>query len=180
MEAELKSEIIKRLEQLSKNRILEVLVFVEFLLAKTSSEKDKPIQATDKGSSHTIEAGGWSDFYYDDLPGGYTLEGENQIIWRLKPIRLISKRRLLQYLNELIALAKTVTPDVEAVIDIPGAEGQHAWLMIYVPDELEEQIGDLVSQRAHDIFIETGYDIAAIVYEKSQRQDVAAETSLQQ
>jgi hypothetical protein len=39
-----------------------------------------------------------------------------------------------------------------------------------VPDELEEQIDELVSQRAHDIFIDTGYDIAALVYEKSDLQ----------
>jgi hypothetical protein len=96
----------------------------------------------------------------------------------MKPKR-ISKRQLQKYLDELIALAKTVTADVEAVIEIPGAEELHAWLRIYVPDELEEQIGDLISQRAHDIFIATGYDIGAIVYEKSQAQELAAETTLQ-
>ncbi|MDZ7361110.1 MAG: hypothetical protein ONB46_10335 [candidate division KSB1 bacterium] len=96
----------------------------------------------------------------------------------MKPQR-ISKSQLQKYLDELIALAKTVTPDVKAVIEIPGAEELHAWLRIYVPDELEEQIGDLISQRAHDIFIETGYDIGAIVYEKSQAQELATETSLQ-
>jgi hypothetical protein len=89
----------------------------------------------------------------------------------MKPKR-ISKKQLQKYIDELIALAKTVTPDVEAVIEIPGAEELHAWLRIYVPDELEEQIGDLIIQRAHDIFIETGYDIGAIVYEKSQSQEV--------
>ena len=91
----------------------------------------------------------------------------------------ISKKQLQKYLDELVAVAKTVTADVEAVIEIPGAEEQHAWLRIYVPDELEEQIGDLVSQRAHDIFIETGYDIAALVYEKSQAQESTAETHFQ-
>jgi hypothetical protein len=96
----------------------------------------------------------------------------------MKPKR-ISKKQLQKYIDELIALAKTVTPDVEAVTEIPGAEELHAWLRIYVPDELEEQIGDLVIQRAHDIFIETGYDIGAIVYEKSQAQELVAVTTLQ-
>jgi hypothetical protein len=91
----------------------------------------------------------------------------------MKPKR-ISKRQLQKYIEELIALAKSVTPDVEAVIEIPGAEELHAWLRIYVPDELEEQIGDLISQHAHDIFIKTGYDIGAIVYEKSQSQEETA------
>jgi hypothetical protein len=91
----------------------------------------------------------------------------------------ISKKQLQKYINELIALAQSITPDVQAIVHIPGDEGQHAWLKIHVPDELEEQIGDLVSQRAHDIFIETGYDIGAIVYEKSQLQEMEAETNLQ-
>jgi hypothetical protein len=88
----------------------------------------------------------------------------------------ISKRRVQQYLDELVALAKTVTPDVEFVSHIPGDEGQHAWLKLYVPDELEEQIDDLLVERIYDIFNETGYDIAAIAYEKSSLQNTPAET----
>ncbi len=86
----------------------------------------------------------------------------------MKTTKAISKRQLQKYLDELLALAKTATSDVESVIHIPGYEGQHAWIEIYVPDELEERIDELVSQRAHDIFIDTGYDIGALVYEKSQ------------
>lgn len=82
----------------------------------------------------------------------------------------ITKRQLQKHLDELIALAKTVTPDVQPVIEIPGAEGQHAWLFLYVPDELEEQIEDLIDERIYNLFIDTGYDIAALVYEKSQLQ----------
>ncbi len=89
--------------------------------------------------------------------------------------KIISKRRVQKYLNELVALAKTVTPDVEFVSHIPGDEGQHAWLKLYVPDEFEEQIDDLIVDRANDIFIETGYDIAAIAYEKSLLQPTVAE-----
>jgi hypothetical protein len=91
---------------------------------------------------------------------------------RTKPV--ISKRQLQKYLNELIALAKSVTPDVDAETLIPGDEGQHAWLKLYVPDEFEEQIDDLLVERTYDIFIETGYDIAAIAYEKSLLKHVTA------
>jgi hypothetical protein len=87
----------------------------------------------------------------------------------------ITQKQLKKYLDELIVLAKSVTPDVKTSIQIPGDEGQHAWLMLYVPDELEEQIDDLISERANDIFIETGYDIAAIAFEKSQLQHNTAE-----
>jgi len=81
---------------------------------------------------------------------------------------VISKRQLRKYLDELTALAKSVTSDVEREILIPGDEGQHAWLKLYVPDEFEERVHDLIVERANDIFIETGYDIAAIAYEKSR------------
>lgn len=82
----------------------------------------------------------------------------------------------MQYLNELVALAKTITSDVEAAVNIPGVEGQHAWLKIYVPDELEEQISELVSERVLGIFMETGYDIGAVIYEKSELEQTPAVT----
>jgi len=94
----------------------------------------------------------------------------------MKTKQAISKRRLQQYINELVAIAKARTDDVAFVSNIPGDEEQHAWLKIYVPNDLAEQIDDLVVQRAHDIFIDTGYSIGAIVYEKSQLIDHAAET----
>jgi hypothetical protein len=94
----------------------------------------------------------------------------------MKTKRFISKRRLQQHLNELVELAKARTSDVTYFSHIPGDERQHAWLKIYVPDELADQIDDLVSERAHNIFIETGYDIGAIVYEKSQLRLASAET----
>jgi hypothetical protein len=94
----------------------------------------------------------------------------------VKSKQAISKRQLQKHLQELIALAKTVTPDVHADIQIPGDEGQHAWLKLYVPDELEEQVDDLISERIYDLFIDTGYDIAALVYEKSRLQANGAAT----
>jgi hypothetical protein len=85
----------------------------------------------------------------------------------MKAKRTVSKRRLQQYLNELVALAKTVTPDVEPITHIPGDEEQHAWLKLYVPDEFVDQVDDLISERVYEIFIKEGYDIAAIAYDKS-------------
>jgi hypothetical protein len=93
----------------------------------------------------------------------------------MKTKTAISQRQLQKYLNELIALAQTITSDLETTIHIPGDEGQHAWLEIYAPDALVDQIGDLVSERAHNIFINTGYDIGTIVYEKSELLQAVAE-----
>jgi hypothetical protein len=98
----------------------------------------------------------------------------------MKTKKTISKRQLQKYLDELIAIAENITPDVKTVVQIPGVEGQHAWLEIYVPDEIEEQIGDLVSERVLDIFSETGYDIGAIVHGNSEPQNLAAETNAQE
>jgi hypothetical protein len=74
MEAALKSHIITKLEQLPKGKILEVLDFVEFILAKAAVEKAKPLEATDKEILRAIEASGSLDFYYDDSQDVYTLE----------------------------------------------------------------------------------------------------------
>jgi hypothetical protein len=92
----------------------------------------------------------------------------------MKTSKTISKRRLQKYLDDLIALAKNLTPEVETVIQIPGDDGQHAWLEIYVPDELVDQADALISERVYDMFVIEGYDIGAIVYEKSQLQPMAA------
>jgi len=91
----------------------------------------------------------------------------------------ISKRQLQNYLNQLIALAKTVTPNIETTVHIPGNDGQHAWIEIYAPEELVDQIEDLVCERADDILIKTGCDIGVIVFEKSELQALTSETSLQ-
>ncbi len=74
MEAVLKNQIITKLEQLPKGRILEVLDFVEFILAKASVEKAKPLEATDREILRASEANGSLDFYYDDSQDVYTLE----------------------------------------------------------------------------------------------------------
>lgn len=89
----------------------------------------------------------------------------------MKPKKSISKKRLQQHIDELVAIAKSVTSEVKVDIQIPGYENQHAWVEICVPEEMEEHLYDQISQRAHDIFIDTGYDIGALVYEKSQRHE---------
>jgi hypothetical protein len=95
----------------------------------------------------------------------------------MKTKKNISKRQLQKYLDELIAIAQNMTSEVETVVQIPGVEGQHAWLEIYVPEKFEEQISDLVSERVLDIFMETGYDIGAIVHEYDQPQRMAVATN---
>jgi hypothetical protein len=96
----------------------------------------------------------------------------------MKTKKNISKRQLQKYLDEIVAIAKNMTPEIETVVQIPGVAGQHAWLEIYVPDELEEQISDAVSERVLDIFSETGYDIGVIVYEKSDLQSTVEPKAL--
>lgn len=92
----------------------------------------------------------------------------------MKLKRAISKKRLEQYANELFALAKTKTQDVETVVHAPGYEGQVARIEMYVPDELVDEIEELVVGRATDILTSDGYDIGIIVYEKSELQQLAS------
>lgn len=74
MEAVLKNQIITKLDQLPKDRIIEVLDFVEFILAKAVVKKVKPLEATDIEILRAIEANGSLNFYYDDSQDVYTLE----------------------------------------------------------------------------------------------------------
>lgn len=74
MEAALKSQVITKLDQLPKGRIIEVLDFIEFILAKSSPRNLKALEATDHDILHAIEASGSLDFYYDDSQEVYTLQ----------------------------------------------------------------------------------------------------------
>lgn len=74
MEAALQSRILRKLEQLPKGKMLQVLDYVEFILIKTTLEKNKPSEATDKEILRAIEASGALDFYYDESQEVYTLE----------------------------------------------------------------------------------------------------------
>jgi hypothetical protein len=91
---------------------------------------------------------------------------------------VFSKKELQKYLDELVDLAKSVTPDVTTELLVPGVEEQHAWLTIFVPDEFEEQIDEMIGERVSDIFLETGYDIGAIVYEKSRLENATSEVNV--
>lgn len=74
MEAALRSQIITKLEQLPKGRVLEVLDFVEFILTKTAVEQTKPAEATDQEILRAIEASASLAFYYDASQEVYTME----------------------------------------------------------------------------------------------------------
>ncbi len=95
----------------------------------------------------------------------------------MKTTKRISRKQLQKHIDGLIALAKTVTPDVTSEILIPGYDGQHAWLSLYVPDEFDDQIDELVSERVYDIFVNSDYDIGALVYDKSQLRNTVISTN---
>lgn len=77
MEAALKSQVLTKLEQLPKGRIIEVLDFIEFILAKSSSQSLKVAEASDQEVLRAIEASGSLDFYYNESQNVYTLlDGE--------------------------------------------------------------------------------------------------------
>ncbi len=73
-----------------------------------------------------------------------------------------SRRRLERLIGELCSLAKDLCP--EAVVEIePGVEELDAWIEVMVPDEKEEEVHDALIQRAHEVFMEEGYDIGVHV-----------------
>jgi hypothetical protein len=74
MEAALKSQVLTKLEQLPKGRIMEVLDFIEFILTKSSGRNLKAAEASDQEILRAIEASGSLNFYYADSQDVYTLQ----------------------------------------------------------------------------------------------------------
>jgi hypothetical protein len=74
MKAKLKSQLMRKIERLPEERVIEVLHFVEFILVKSSGPKAKVSEATDAEVLNAIEASGALDFYYNDSQDVYTLK----------------------------------------------------------------------------------------------------------
>lgn len=74
MKAALKSQVITKLEQLPKGRIIEVLDFIDFILAKSSPRNLETVEANDQEILRAVEASGSLDFYYHDSQEVYSLQ----------------------------------------------------------------------------------------------------------
>lgn len=90
-----------------------------------------------------------------------------------------SKRRLQQRINELTALAKNLAPDTEILdVLVPGYEDLDAWIDIVVPDEKEEEVSEVLSQRRYEIFTNDDYAIGLGITERSQYETAQAKLKL--
>lgn len=92
---------------------------------------------------------------------------------RLSAQARFSRRRLEGLIGELISLTKDLCPDAEIEVRIPGYEEQDALLDIIVPDEKEEEVHEALSQKAHDIFMDTDYHIGYWITERSRATHTA-------
>ena len=84
-----------------------------------------------------------------------------------------SRRRVERRIGELCSLAKDLCPEAAVEVD-PGVDELEAWSEVSVPDEQEEAVHDALIQRAHEIFMEEGYDIGVHVTERSAQKKFAA------
>ncbi len=86
-----------------------------------------------------------------------------------------SKRRLQKYIEELTSLAKNMSPEIEILeTRIPGYEELDAWIDIIVPDENEEEISEILSERRSEISYKSGYHIGLGITERSHYEAVHA------
>lgn len=87
----------------------------------------------------------------------------------------IVKHRLKEYVNELTALAKSLSPEVEiGEVLIPGYEELDAWIDIIVPDDREEEISETLSERRSAISYNSGYHIGLGITERSHYEAIHA------
>lgn len=84
-----------------------------------------------------------------------------------------SRRRLERLIGELCSLAKDLCPEAAVEVE-PGVDELDAWIEVIVPDEKEEEVHDALIQRAHELFMEEGYDIGVHVTERSAQKKLAA------
>ena len=74
METTLRDQIMFKLEGLPRNRLLQILDFIEFITLKAKRTHTKTNEATDNEILSAIENSGSLDFYYDDSQDVYTME----------------------------------------------------------------------------------------------------------
>lgn len=84
-----------------------------------------------------------------------------------------SKRRLERLTGELCSLVKDRCPEAEIEVQ-PGLEELDAWIEVIVPDDKEEEVHGALIERAHEIFMDEGYDIGVHVTERSEHEKFLA------
>lgn len=79
--------------------------------------------------------------------------------------------RVEKFIAELVSLAKDISPDAEIEISRASIEEEDATIQVLVPPDKAGEVNEALHERSYDIFMDEGYGIIVIVYD---RQELAA------
>jgi hypothetical protein len=79
-----------------------------------------------------------------------------------------NRRRIIQRLKELAALAKQVCPEANVTIDANGSDEVDGWLIAVVPDGMEEKVRNALRPVRESIYDQDGFWINLSIYERSE------------
>jgi len=76
--------------------------------------------------------------------------------------------RLEKFIAELVSLAKDISPEAEIEISSVSIEGEDATIQVLVPPDKADEVNDALLHRSYDIFMDEGYQIVAIAYDREE------------
>lgn len=80
--------------------------------------------------------------------------------------------QLHRFLAELASLAKESCPDAEISISDRPLEEEDGSIEVIVPAEKFDKVEEVLHQRSHEIWMDEGYDIMTLVFEKERVESV--------
>lgn len=82
--------------------------------------------------------------------------------------RWLEVSRADKFINELVSLAKDLSPQAEVKVSTFSREGEDATIKIYVPSDRSDEVDDALNRRSYEILMEQGYQILPLVYERDE------------
>lgn len=76
--------------------------------------------------------------------------------------------RVEKFIAELVSLAKDISPEAEIEISRASIEGEDAIIQVLVPPDKADEVNEALSHRSYDIFMDEGYDIIVMVYDREE------------
>ncbi|MBM3236675.1 hypothetical protein FJZ31_10320 [Candidatus Poribacteria bacterium] len=76
--------------------------------------------------------------------------------------------RVEKFIAELVSLAKDISPEAEIEISSVSIEGEDATIQVVTPDGKADEVHEALLHRRYDIFMDEGYDIIVMVYDREE------------
>jgi hypothetical protein len=76
--------------------------------------------------------------------------------------------RVEKFIAELVSMAKDISPEAKIKISNASIEGEDATIQALVPPDKADEVHEALLHRRYDIFMDEGYDIHVLVYDREE------------